>query len=124
MRAYIPGYEVISPRGLADALRKLRAQPGVWRPIAGGTDLMVLLEAGHLAHRKFLNLWGLDELRGIRKTSKRISIGALTTYSEICKSPTLSREFPMLRLAARETGAIAIQNRGTLGGNIANASPA
>lgn len=124
MRAYIPDYEIISPKTLAEALNKLAAEPGVWKLFAGGTDLMVLLEAGQLTHKKFLNIWGLEELRKIRKTSKRISIGALTTYSEIRKSPTLSREFPLLARAAGETGAIAIQNRGTLGGNIANASPA
>lgn len=124
MRAHIPSYEIIAPRSLKDALAKLQAQPGVFRPFAGGTDLMVLLEAGHLEHKKFLNIWGFEELEKIRLTSTRVSIGALTTYSQIRRSPTLSREFPLLGAAASETGAIAIQNRGTLGGNIANASPA
>lgn len=124
MRAHIPSYEIIAPRTLKEALAKLKSQPGIYRPIAGGTDLMVLLEAGQLVHKKFLNLWGLKDLEKIRLTSRRISIGALTTYSQMRRSPTLSREFPLLGAAASETGAIAIQNRGTIGGNIANASPA
>jgi CO/xanthine dehydrogenase FAD-binding subunit len=124
MRAHVPSYELVVPRSLKDALRRLATEPGRWRPFAGGTDLMVLLEAGQLAHREYLSLWGLEELQGIRTTSRRVSIGALTTYSRVLRSPVLASEFPMLGQAARETGAIAIQNRGTLGGNIANASPA
>jgi CO/xanthine dehydrogenase FAD-binding subunit len=124
MRAHIPSYELTTPRSLKDALAQLKAQAGALRPFAGGTDLMVLLEAGHLEHRRFINLWSLPELRGIRFTSRSVSIGALATYADIQRSPLLSREFPLLGAAASETGAIAIQNRGTLGGNIANASPA
>jgi CO/xanthine dehydrogenase FAD-binding subunit len=99
-------------------------EPGEWRPFAGGTDLMVLFEAGKLEHRNYLNLWHLSELRGIEDTPEFIRIGALTTYSEILVNPTLRREFPLLCRAAAETGGVATQNRGTLGGNIANASPA
>ena len=99
-------------------------EPGVWRPFAGGTDLMVLLEAGKLPHRKFLSIWKFEELRGIEVTPESLSIGALSTYTEIQRNPILQREFPLLCRAASETGSVATQNRGTLGGNIANASPA
>jgi CO/xanthine dehydrogenase FAD-binding subunit len=112
------------PRTLDDALALLRDEPGVWRPFAGGTDLMVLLEAGRLDHRKFFSVAGLAELRGIEEADAHVHLGALTTYSDVRRSDTLSREFPMLARAASETGGLAIQNRGTLGGNIANASPA
>jgi len=95
-----------------------------WKPFAGGTDLMVLFEAGKLAHRKFVNIWNLPELRGIEVAPEHVTLGALTTYTEIQANEILQREFPMLCQAASETGGIAIQNRGTLGGNIANASPA
>jgi CO/xanthine dehydrogenase FAD-binding subunit len=98
--------------------------PGVWKPFAGGTDLMVLLEAGKLQQRKFLSIWKLPELREIAVTADHVTLGALTTYSEIWRHGTLAREFPLLCRAAAETGSIATQNRGTLGGNIANASPA
>ncbi len=85
---------------------------------------MVLLEAGALPHRKFLSLWKLPELRGIEVTSEHVTLGALTTYSEIRGHEILARDFPLLCRAAAGTGGIATQNRGTLGGNIANASPA
>lgn len=113
-----------SPRDLADALSLLSDEPGVWRPFAGGTDLMVLLEAGLLAQKKFVSIWNLAELKGIEATDEHVTLGALTTYAEVQRSEILREEFPMLCDAARETGGIAIQNRGTLAGNIANASPA
>jgi CO/xanthine dehydrogenase FAD-binding subunit len=124
MRAYLPAYELKSPRELADALTVLGDEPGAWRPFAGGTDLMVLFESGRLAHRKFLNIWNLSELRGIEVAPEYVTLGALTTYTEVQASRVLKEEFPMLCRAASETGGLAIQNRGTLGGNIANASPA
>jgi len=124
MRAYLPSYELIVPRTLGEALALLRDEPGVWRPFAGGTDLMVLLEAGRLEHRKFFSIQHLSELRGVEKSDGRVRVGALTTYTDVRRSELLSRLFPMLGQAARETGGIAIQNRGTVGGNIANASPA
>src|SRR5919202_1137251 len=124
MRAYLPAYELVVPRTLDDALALLRDEPGAWRPFAGGTDLMVLLEAGKLEHRRFFSVRHLPELRGIEESDGHVTLGALTTYTEVRRSPVLSREFPMLCQAAAETGGVAIQNRGTLGGNIANASPA
>ena len=102
----------------------LEREPGVWKPFAGGTDLMVLLEAGKLDHRNYINIWGLKELREIEVTDTHVTLGALTTYTEVQANPVLRREFPMLCQAASETGGLAIQNRGTLGGNIVNASPA
>ena len=112
------------PGSLADALALLKTEPGVWKPFAGGTDLMVLLEAGRLDHRNYVDIWGLNELRGIEVTDAHVTLGALTTYTEVQANPILQSEFPMLCQAASETGGLAIQNRGTLGGNIVNASPA
>ena len=124
MRSYLPAYELVVPRTLGEALALLAEGGGVWRPFAGGTDLMVLLEAGRLAQRKFFSVWNLEELRGVSVGQDRVSLGALVTYTEVRESEVLRREFPSLVSAARETGGWAIQNRGTLGGNIANASPA
>jgi len=124
MRAYLPQYEMSAPKSLAEALDILAREPGVWRPFAGGTDLMVLLEAGKLEHRKFVSIWKLRELRGIEEAHEHVTLGTLTTYTEVQKSEVLQREFPLLCKAAAETGCVATQNRGTLGGNIANASPA
>ena len=124
MRAYLPDYELVVPRTLTDALALLRDEPGVWRPFAGGTDLMVLLESGKLEHKNFFSVWHLPELRGVEASDEYVTLGALTTYTDVRRDAVLSREFPMLARAARETGGVAIQNRGTIGGNIANASPA
>ena len=120
MRSHVPSYEMTAPASLNAALETMRKEPGIWRPFAGGTDLMVLFEAGKLAHKRFLSLWHLPELRGVAETDAHVVFGALTTYGQLRER----RDFPLLARAAGETGAIAIQNRGTLGGNIANASPA
>ncbi|CAN5601129.1 xanthine dehydrogenase FAD-binding subunit XdhB [soil metagenome] len=124
MRAYIPHFQLFTPGSLPETLEFLAREPGVWKPFAGGTDLMVLLEAGKLAHRNYVNILNLKELRGIEVANSQVIIGALTTYTEIQSHAVLRAEFPMLCQAASETGGLAIQNRGTLGGNIANASPA
>ena len=124
MRANLPSYELIAPENLNAALELLAQEPGVWKPFAGGTDLMVLLEAGKLPHRKFLSIRKFSELRQIEARPESLTIGALTTYAEIQRNEILQREFPLLCRAAQETGSVATQNRGTLGGNIANASPA
>jgi len=109
---------------LSEALIALAREPGVWQPFAGGTDLMVLLESGKLPHKNYLNIWNLAELRGIEVSTEHVTLGALTTYTEVQAHAILREEFPMLCQAASETGGLAIQNRGTLGGNIVNASPA
>lgn len=124
MRAFIPSYQFLTPRSLSDVLDVLAGEPGVWHPFAGGTDLMVLLESGNLPHKNYLNIWNFAELRGIEVSNEHVTLGALTTYTEVQANPILREEFPMLCQAASETGGLAIQNRGTLGGNIANASPA
>ena len=124
MRAYVPAYYLRVPGSLSEALALFAREPGVWQPFAGGTDLMVLLEAGKLSHKRFLSLTKLSELHGIEVTSGAVILGALTTYTEVQQHPVLQSEFPLLCTAARETGSIATQNRGTLGGNIVNASPA
>jgi CO/xanthine dehydrogenase FAD-binding subunit len=85
---------------------------------------MVLLESGKLPSGSYVSLWGLRELRGITATADHVVLGALTTYTDVLSHPLLRSEFPLLCAAARQTGGIATQNRGTLGGNIANASPA
>lgn len=113
-----------TPATLAETVSTLAREPGVWRPFAGGTDLMVLLEAGKLSHRRYLNIWKLPELRGITFAEDSITLGALATYTDIQNHAILTAEFPLLCRAAAETGSVATQNRGTLGGNIANASPA
>ena len=123
MRTSTRPFELLEPRSLAHALEVLRdRQPVV--PLAGCTDLYVMLNAGTAPGATYLNLWGLEELRGIAALGRGLRIGALATYSEIRRSPLVVRRLPALSAAAAEIGAVQIQNRGTLGGNIANASPA
>ena len=124
MRAYVPEYDLVAPHSLAEVLRLMDREPGLWRPIAGGTDLMVLFEAGTLSYRKLVSLGRIPELRGITVSDTHVTLGALTTYTEIQRSDVMRREFPLLVKAAGWTGAVATQNRGTLAGNIANGSPA
>ncbi|MDQ2936235.1 MAG: xanthine dehydrogenase family protein subunit M [Acidobacteriota bacterium] len=124
MRSYVPSYQLTTPENLKEALTLRAREPDVWQPFAGGTDLMVLLEAGKLSHKNYLNIWKLAELRGIEVTAEHVTLGALTTYTEVQSNLILREGFPMLCQAASETGGLAIQNRGTLGGNIVNASPA
>jgi CO/xanthine dehydrogenase FAD-binding subunit len=124
MRSNLRDFLLEEPRGLAAALEIMHREPGAWNPFAGGTDLMVLFEAGKLQHRRFLNFQNLLELRGIEVTPEFVTLGALTTYTEVRNHRAITGEFPLLARAAAETGSIATQNRGTLGGNIANASPA
>lgn len=124
LRSYVPGYDLQAPKTLADALELLASEPGAWRPLAGATDLMVLFEAGKLEYRRLVSIWGLSELRGIAVDESTITLGALTTYTDVLRHPVLRTDFPLLTAAAAETGGIATQNRGTLGGNVVNASPA
>ena len=123
MRTAISPLVLLQPRSLRDALRMLREE-GPLAPLAGCTDLYVGLNVGVLPGQRFLNIWGLDALRGIEVRGDVLRIGALTTYSDIIRSADVRRRLPMLAAAAREIGAVQIQNRGTIGGNIANASPA
>src|SRR5437667_107187 len=123
MRTPLHRYELTACDSLQDALAALAADPSA-RPFAGGTDLMVLMDAGHLPPGRYIDLWKVRELRDIDVTAEAVTLGALTTYTEVLKAEVLRREFPMLGIAAAETGGIATQNRGTIGGNIANASPA
>lgn len=118
---------VTSPRDLAGAYAALSAGSAETpvRPIAGGTDLMVAL-TGELGPppASVVDLWAIDDLRGIGIDGDALVLGALTTYTDIRRSALCREHVPALVDAAATIGAAQIQNRGTLGGNIANASPA
>jgi CO/xanthine dehydrogenase FAD-binding subunit len=124
MRAQPSEYELVAPGKLSRVLDLLAREPGVWLPIAGGTEVMVQYGAGRLAARKLVSLWGLTELRRIERIGEELIIGAGCTYSDLRNHPVVAQQFPLLARAASWTGSIANQNRGTLGGNIVNASPA
>lgn len=118
------GLDLASPASLDEALRLLAADEAA-RPFAGGTDLMVLLDGGRLPEGRYVSVWGLKELRGISASVEgALTIGALTTFTEIRESRQIASRYPMLSAAAAQIGGVATQNRATIGGNIANASPA
>ena len=121
MRAAVSEYELVNAKSVAGALYLMREG---WRPIAGGTDLMVLFNAGRLPFKRLVSIRDLAELRQIEVLATHVLIGSAATYSAIGNNPVLRSEFPLLCQAAGWTGGTANQNRGTLGGNIANASPA
>jgi CO/xanthine dehydrogenase FAD-binding subunit len=124
MRSNVANYELIAPTSLDAVLQILADSPDRYTPIAGGTELMVGLAAGRLRAKKLISLWNLEELRFIEATPDAIVIGAGTTFTDIRKHPVIAGEFSILSEAASWTGSVANQNRGTLGGNIVNASPA
>ena len=124
MRSNVTEYDLVAPANLPAALALLSEQPGHYTPIAGGTELMVALSAGRLPQKNLLSLHNLRELRFIDVLPETVTIGAGATFTDLRKHPVIASDFPLLTLAASWTGSIANQNRGTLGGNIVNASPA
>ena len=123
MQGSISHRQLLEPRSLGDALKMLRDE-GPLTPMAGCTDLYVSLNFGTLKDTRFLNLWRLFALRSIEVRRGVLSIGALATFTDLMRSAQVRKRLPMLVAAAREVGGVQIQNRGTIGGNVANASPA
>ncbi len=125
MRSYLPDFETLAPTSLREALARMAERPGGVRPLAGATDLYVLLNAGQLPPAPVMSLHAVGELaEGFSWQGDRVTFGALTTYSDARRDRDVTRRLPLLGLAARELGALQIQNRATWAGNIANASPA
>lgn len=122
MRTGLTELNLRSTSRLEDALKILRDESR--RPVAGATDVYVALNFGTTADRRFLDIWSLDELRGISVSGDFVVIGALTTYTDLIRSKEIRQRLPMLAAASQLVGGAQIQNRGTLGGNVANASPA
>ena len=122
MRTAISTLDVRSVATVDDAVAALRDEARA--PIAGATDLFVALNFGTLTSRRFLDIWRIDALRQIAVDADRLVIGALVTYTDLIRSPLIAARLPMLAEASRLVGGPQIQNRGTVGGNIANASPA
>ena len=123
MRTAAASLDLVQPRSVDEALRLMSAEPSLV-PIAGCTDVFVGLNAGTLPATRYIDLWSLDELREIGVRNGALFIGALVTHSMVQDSAPIANRLPILAAACREIGGIQIQNRGTLGGNVANGSPA
>lgn len=122
MRSTTSATELLRPRKLTDALKLMSEEECV--PIAGCTDVFVELQFGLRNSPRYIDLSHLNELHGVRSRHGVLDIGATTTYTELQHSRDVLQRWPMLAAAAREIGGIQIQNRGTIGGNIGNGSPA
>jgi CO/xanthine dehydrogenase FAD-binding subunit len=114
--------DVCSPHTLELACRALADRNG--RPIAGGTDLIPQMRAVRLAVERLVDLSRLHDLRFIKQEDGKLHIGALTTFTAMHTFPLLRERVSALAQAAALVGAVQTRNRGTVGGNIANASPA
>jgi CO/xanthine dehydrogenase FAD-binding subunit len=114
--------EILTPRSLAAALELKAEYPGAL-PIQGGTDVMVALNFDRTRPEVVLNLNEVSELRGWSHENGSLRLGAGLTYAE-AMSEQLAALLPALAEAARTVGSPQIRNRGTIGGNLATASPA
>jgi len=124
MRGNAGAHTLIAPGSLPAVLELLAAEPGVWTPIAGGTEIMVAHAAGRLSPAKLVSLWGIRELRFINVTAESVAIGAGATFVDMRRHAELCESWPLLARAASWIGSIANQSRATLGGNLVNGSPA
>ena len=117
-------FAYVRPRSLQEALDFLARHGAETSLLAGGTDLMIAVRSGELTTRFVMDVSRLDELRTIEKTNGLLAVGAAATFTEIADNPEVNRWAPVLARAARCVGSAQIRNVGTLGGNVANASPA
>jgi len=118
----VPGY--LRPRTLEEALEILAQRGAGTRPLAGGTDILVQAKDGRPDRAALVDLTAVAELRGIEERAEHVYVGAAVTHSEMIESALLKRWAPALPEACAVIGGPQIRNRGTLGGNLANASPA
>ncbi|MEK6543501.1 MAG: FAD binding domain-containing protein, partial [Elusimicrobiota bacterium] len=123
MRGDPKSVTLLRPKSVKAALAMAAASPGALC-IAGGTDVMVAWNAGQIKPKTVIDLSTLGDWRKIALQGAKITIGALATHAEIQDHPLIKNAFPLLAQASSVIGCAQIQNRGTLGGNIANASPA
>jgi CO/xanthine dehydrogenase FAD-binding subunit len=113
--------EILRPDTLHEALELKAAHPGA-RPIAGGTDLMVELNFDRTRPGEILDLTRIPELTDHGRENGALRIGAGVTYTRLISE--LGDRLPGLAIASRTVGSPQIRNRGTVGGNLATASPA
>jgi xanthine dehydrogenase FAD-binding subunit len=116
--------DVLTPQTLEDALDILQQRQAGLRIVAGGSDVIVQLRDGVLKAERLLNILPLKELRFTKEADDRLHIGSLTTYNDITNSQLLKDHAWILVSAAKQIGAVQLQNTATLGGNLGNASPA
>jgi xanthine dehydrogenase FAD-binding subunit len=117
-------FQYLAPRSLEDVLQILGDKTQEVKVLAGGTDLLVQMKEGGLRPALVVDIAGLDQLRGIREEDGFVSIGPLTTHWDLAHSDIIRRHGLALAQGASRVGSPQIRRRGTIGGNVANASPA
>ncbi len=117
----LPAFELLEPPSLADALKALADGDGA--PMAGGTNLLPDLRARVNSTGRFVNLSGIEELRGIDHGNGRVRMGGGTTLTDILRDPALRQAAPSLVAAAEVFAGLMVRNAATVGGNICYASP-
>ena len=119
-----PDFAYACPASLDEALDLLAAHGDDAVPLAGGQSLMPTLNMRLSAPALVVDIGRLDALKGIALDGERVRIGALTRHADVLASPVVQRHLPLLAEAVSHVGHVAIRNRGTFGGSIANADPA
>ncbi|MGM0438083.1 MAG: FAD binding domain-containing protein, partial [Bacillota bacterium] len=117
------GNKVFQPSTLKAAIEILNKKTDV-EILAGGTDFILELDKIKDANKKIMDISKINELKYIKEDENVLRIGALTTFSELAKSEKIKKYIPALATAGKKVGSVQIRNRATIGGNIANASPA
>lgn len=112
------------PKSVPEAIALFAMHSGKIPILAGGTDLIAQWKTGAISPQGFIDIFGLDELKVIAEKDDAIELGALATHAMIVSSAIVNKFAPVLAAACATIGAAQIQNRGTIGGNIMNASPA
>lgn len=117
-------FNYFRPGSLVEALQFLGERGSTASVIAGGTDLMIGIRNGELKSAYIVDVSRLEEMRSVSLVEESLVVGAAATYTELINNPLVCEKAPVLALAARQVGSLQIRNMGTLGGNVANASPA
>lgn len=117
-------FEFYTPKTISGALEYLSDKGNRCTILAGGTDVIPALRREEVRPSTVMNILEIEQLRGVSEEKDSIRIGPATTFTEIIQSEILKRHLPLLVEAASQVGAPPIRNRGTIGGNIGNASPA
>ena len=121
---YLPEFEYLVPESVAELCWLLSRYGSEASILAGGTDLLVRLKRGEISPKYLLDIGRINEMSVLRDEGDHIFIGTTATHTQIAESPLIKREAPLLSEAASSVGSVQIRNSGTIGGNIANASPA
>lgn len=116
-------FEVLKPKRLEEAYAYLESLGPDGIPLAGGTDVIPSIKDNLITPRFLINLNSVNGLSGINDNGDHVTIGALTTLSDVVESQILAEKLPVLRQAAAQMASVHIRNIGTIGGNLCNASP-